>query len=185
MPRPAIEVHDLVKEFQRRGRPALRAVNGLSFSVAAGSIFGLLGPNGAGKSTTLKILTTLLRPTSGRALVAGYDVAGASLDVRRRIAVVIQEQAADLLLTARDNLIVFARFHGLSSAAIRGRADRVLDDFGLTGQAGPEGSGSQRWLQAPRAGRQNLHGRDAGRVPRRVLHRDGPDSQTVGHVGPS
>src|ERR1700675_466314 len=116
MPSPAIEVHHLVKEFQRRGRPPLRAVNGLSFSVAAGSIFGLLGPNGAGKSTTLKILTTLLRPTSGRALVAGFDVVGASLDVRRRIAVVIQEQAADLLLTARDNLTVFARFYGLSSA---------------------------------------------------------------------
>src|ERR1700748_1764830 len=118
MPLPAIEVHDLVKEFHRRGRPALRALNGLSFSVAPGSIFGLLGPNGAGKSTTLKILTTLLRPTSGRASVAGYDVVGAALDVRPRIAVVIQEQAVDLLLTARDNLIVFARFHGLSSDAI-------------------------------------------------------------------
>ena len=136
MSAPAIEVHDLVKEFQRRGRPPLRAVNGLSFSVASGSIFGLLGPNGAGKSTTLKILTTLLRPTSGRALVAGHDVVGASLDVRRRIAVVIQEQAADLLLTARDNLTVFARFHGLSPEVIRRRTERVLDDFGLTAQAG-------------------------------------------------
>jgi ABC-2 type transport system ATP-binding protein len=136
MPPPAIEVQDLIKEFPRRGGAALRAVNGLSFSVAPGSIFGLLGPNGAGKSTTLKILTTLLRPTSGRALVAGYDVVAASLDVRRRIAVVIQEQAADLLLTARDNLTGFARFHGLSSAVIRQRAERVLDDFGLTAQAG-------------------------------------------------
>jgi len=95
-----------------------------------------LGPNGAGKSTTLKILTTLLRPTAGRALVAGHDVVGASLEVRRRIAVVIQEQAADLLLTARDNLTGFARFHGLPSAEIRRRADRVLGDFGLTAQAG-------------------------------------------------
>ena len=111
-------------------------MNGLSFSVTSGSIFGLLGPNGAGKSTTLKILTTLLRPTSGRALVAGHDVAAAALDVRRSIAVVIQEQAADLLLTARDNLTVFARFHGLSSAVIRQRTDRVLDDFGLTAYAG-------------------------------------------------
>jgi ABC-2 type transport system ATP-binding protein len=136
MPPAAIEVHSLVKEFQRRGRPAIRAVSGLSFSVAPGSIFGLLGPNGAGKSTTLKILTTLLRPTSGSASVAGYDVVGASLDVRRRIAVVIQEQAADLLLTARDNLTGFARFHGLSSTEIRRRADRVLDAFDLTAQAG-------------------------------------------------
>jgi ABC-2 type transport system ATP-binding protein len=133
---PAIEVHDLVKAFHRRGRPSLRAVSGLSFSVAAGSIFGLLGPNGAGKSTTLKILTTLLRPTAGRASVAGYDVVSAALEVRRRISVVIQEQAADLLLTARDNLIVFARFHGLSSDEIRRRADRVLGDFDLTAQAG-------------------------------------------------
>src|SRR5262245_30388621 len=124
VPAPAIEVRDLVKAYKRRGQPAVRAVDGLSFSVARGSIFGLLGPNGAGKSTTLRILTTQIRPTSGTATVAGYDVAGQPLEVRRRIAVVIQEQAADLLLSARDNLMGFARFHGLKIEEIRSKVDR-------------------------------------------------------------
>ena len=127
---PAIEVIGLVKTYGR-GTRAVTALKGLTFSVARGSIFGLLGPNGAGKSTTLKILTTQIRPTEGTARVAGFDVVRQPLDVRRRIAVVIQEQAADLLLSARDNLTGFARFHGLASAEIQARADRVLRDFGL------------------------------------------------------
>ena len=133
---PAIEVHDLVKIYRRRRAAAVRAVDGLSFSVARGSIFGLLGPNGAGKSTTLRVLTTLLRPTSGSARVAGCDVVAAPLDVRRRIAVVIQEQAADLLLSPRDHLTGFARFHGLASDDIRRRIERVLRDFDLAEVAG-------------------------------------------------
>jgi ABC-2 type transport system ATP-binding protein len=127
----AIEVQDLVKVFPVRGRAPVRAVDGLSFSVSTGSIFGLLGPNGAGKTTTLRVLTTLVRPTSGHAMVAGYDVVAAPLDVRRRIAVVIQEHAADLLLSARDNLVAFARFHGLGGPALRARVDKVLEQFGL------------------------------------------------------
>lgn len=126
----AIEVAGLAKTYGRGDR-AVTALKGLTFSVARGSIFGLLGPNGAGKSTTLKILTTQIRPTAGTARVAGFDVVRQPLEVRRRIAVVIQEQAADLLLSARDNLEGFARFHGLSSADIRTRTDRVLRDFGL------------------------------------------------------
>ena len=77
----ALEVHNIVKTFGR-----VRAVDGLSFTVAPGTIFGLLGPNGAGKSTTLKILTTLSRPTSGTASVLGFDVVKRPLEVRRRIA---------------------------------------------------------------------------------------------------
>jgi ABC-2 type transport system ATP-binding protein len=127
----AIEVEDLVKVFTGRGRAPVRAVDGLSFAVSAGSIFGLLGPNGAGKTTTLRVLTTLMRPTSGRAQVAGFDVVSSPLDVRRRIAVVIQEHAADLLLSARDNLVAFARFHGLGGPMLRTRVDRVLEQFGL------------------------------------------------------
>src|SRR6476620_3161558 len=113
MPEPAISVRDLVKLYARRGQPDVRALDGLSFEVARGSIFGLLGPNGAGKTTLLKILSTLARPTSGSAVVLGHDVVASPLEVRRRISVVIQETAVELLLTVRDNLGTFARFHGL------------------------------------------------------------------------
>jgi ABC-2 type transport system ATP-binding protein len=131
----AIEVDRLVKVFASRGAAPTRAVDGLTFSVARGAIFGLLGPNGAGKTTTLRVLTTLTRPTEGRAQVAGFDVVAAPLDVRRRIAVVIQEHAADLLLSVRDNLIAFGRFHGLASGTLRARTARVMEQLGLTEHA--------------------------------------------------
>jgi ABC-type multidrug transport system ATPase subunit len=131
----AISVVDLVKVYARRGQPEVRAIDGLSFDVRRGAIFGLLGPNGAGKSTTLKVLTTIARPTSGSARVLGYDVATHGLDVRRRISVVIQEQAAELFLSVRDNLLTFARFHGRTGAAAARRADEVLEQFGLVEEA--------------------------------------------------
>jgi ABC-2 type transport system ATP-binding protein len=133
---PAIEVTDLVKVFTARGRDPVRALDGLSFTVPSGQIFGLLGPNGAGKTTTLRVLTTLLRPTSGRARVAGFDVLDEALEVRRRIAVVVQENAAELFLTVRDGLSTFARFHGLRGSTLRTRVDRVMDQFGLAAEAG-------------------------------------------------
>ena len=132
----AISVTNLVKTYTRRGQQPVRAVDGLSFDVAPGSIFGLLGPNGAGKSTTLKVLTTRSRPTSGTATVLGYDVVTGSLDVRRRISAVIQENAAELFLTVRDNLLTFARFHGRSGPDARKRAAEVMEQFGLTEEAG-------------------------------------------------
>lgn len=132
---PAIVVEDLVKVFQPRGRAAVRAVDGLTFSIPEGQIFGLLGPNGAGKSTTLRILTTLIRPTSGRATVAGLDVVREPLAVRRQISVVVQESAAELFLSVRDNLVTFARFHGLSGADLRQRVNHALELFGLTAEA--------------------------------------------------
>ena len=130
----AIEVDHLVKVF-RRAAPGVRAVDDLSFSVPRGTIFGLLGPNGAGKTTTLRVLTTLVRPTSGRARVLGHDVVRHPHDVRRQIVVVIQEAAVELFLSVRENLLTFARFHGLSGPAVRQRAERVLDDLGLTPEA--------------------------------------------------
>ena len=133
---PAIEVLDLQKVYTRRRREAVRAVDGLSFNVAPGSIFGLLGPNGAGKTTTLRILTTLLRPTGGAARVAGHDVVRDPLKVRQRIAVVIQESAAELFLTVRDNLATFARFHGIKGEESRRRVSRVIEQFGLESEAG-------------------------------------------------
>ena len=136
MPSAAIAVRDLVKIYVRRGEVAVRAVDGLTFDVPRGIIFGLLGPNGAGKSTTLKVLTTLTKPTSGGASVMGHDVAREALEVRRCMAVVIQESAAELFLTVRDNLLTFARFHGLAGPAARTRAEAVMEQFGLTADAG-------------------------------------------------
>jgi len=127
---PAIVVQNLVKTFDVRRRP-IRAVDDLTFSVHRGSIFGLLGPNGAGKTTTLRIMTTLARPSGGSVAVFGYDVVKAPLEVRRRIGVVIQEQAADLLLSVRDNLLTFARFHGRAGPAVRTRAGEVMAQFGI------------------------------------------------------
>lgn len=127
----AIAVDHLVKIYRRGRAEEVRAVDDLSFTVRRGSIFGLLGPNGAGKTTTIRILTTLARPTSGRASVLGHDVATNGLDVRRQIGVVIQEQAAELLLTVRDNLLTFARFHGQAGADARRRAAGVIERFGL------------------------------------------------------
>jgi ABC-2 type transport system ATP-binding protein len=132
----AIDVADLVKIFPRRNQPALRAVDGLSFTVAPGTIFGLLGPNGAGKTTTLRILTTLAKPTAGRVRILGHDVATEPLEVRRRISVVIQETAVDLLLSPRDNLLTFARFHGLGRREAERRADRAIELFDLAEHAG-------------------------------------------------
>jgi ABC-type multidrug transport system ATPase subunit len=126
----ALEVHNIVKTFG-----PVRAVDGLSFAVEPGTVFGLLGPNGAGKSTTLKILTTLSRPTAGTASVLGFDVAKRPLEVRRRIASVIQETAVDLLLSVRDNLLTFARFHQIETRTAQRRAARVIECFRLTAEA--------------------------------------------------
>jgi ABC-2 type transport system ATP-binding protein len=126
----AIRVDNLVKVY-RRATVETRAVDDLSFTVRRGIIFGLLGPNGAGKTTTLRVLTTLARPTSGCAAVLGHDVIRAPLEVRKRIGVVIQEQAAELLLTVRDNLLTFARFHRQTGRSVRTRADEVMARFGL------------------------------------------------------
>ncbi len=131
----AIRVRDVTKVYARRGQPDVRALDGLSFDVERGTIFGLLGPNGAGKTTLLRILSTLARPTAGTATVLDQDVVISPLEVRRRISVVIQETAVELFLSVRDNLGTFARFHGVGVREIRARADRVLEDFGLTADA--------------------------------------------------
>jgi ABC-2 type transport system ATP-binding protein len=133
----AIRVENLVKIFPGRGTAGapVRAVDGLSFNVGRGSIFGLLGPNGAGKTTTLRILMTIVRPSSGHASVLGHDVVREGLAVRRQIVAVIQEQAVELLLSVRDNLLTFAHFHGQRGSEVAQRATRVLDDLGLTGDA--------------------------------------------------
>jgi ABC-2 type transport system ATP-binding protein len=136
----ALDVENLVKIYRKRrglwsyGRE-VRAVDGLSFSVKRGQIFGLLGPNGAGKTTTLKVLTTLIRPTNGRAQVMGIDVLERPLDVRRTISVVLQETAVEMFLTARDNLLTFARFHGMKGRRARDLAEEVMRRFQILEEA--------------------------------------------------
>lgn len=139
----ALEVENLVKVYEPRGLAALRgngkavrAVDGMSFAVERGKIFGLLGPNGAGKTTLLKVLTTLLQSTSGRARIEGFDVVAQPLEVRRRISSVIQETAVELFLSVRDNLLTYGHFHGLGRAECRRRAEEMLERFHLTDDAG-------------------------------------------------
>jgi ABC-2 type transport system ATP-binding protein len=104
----AIDVREIVKRFGD-----FTAVDGISFAVADGETFGLLGPNGAGKSTLIRMLTTLLLPTSGSALVAGYDIVKDADSVRRAIGVIPQALTSDLDLTAEENLLIFAKLYGV------------------------------------------------------------------------
>jgi ABC-2 type transport system ATP-binding protein len=127
----AIDVRDLVKVYQKRNAPRVRAVDGISFQVRRGEIFGLLGPNGAGKTTTLKVLTTLLPPTGGTVTILGHDVMTAGLEVRKQICVVLQESAVELFLSVWNNFVTFGRFHGLSKPEIAARAKRVIELFDL------------------------------------------------------
>nr|MBP9212038.1 ABC transporter ATP-binding protein [Bacteroidota bacterium] len=127
----AISVQKLVKEYPRPDGGVLRAVDDISFSVEQGRIFGLLGPNGAGKSTTIKVLTTLLPPTSGTVLINGFDVVTQSLQVRNNLCVVLQENAVEVFLTVRHNFLTFGRFHGLSAAQVEKKMGRVVELFGL------------------------------------------------------
>src|SRR3954462_7410323 len=135
-PSAALATADLVKTYKGgRGAPPVRALDGLTFEVEPGTVFALLGPNGAGKSTTVKILTTLSRPDSGSATVAGIDVLRAPDAVRRAIGLVSQTSSGDPMATGRENLVLAARIHGCSAAEASTRADRLLTRFDLTGAA--------------------------------------------------
>jgi ABC-2 type transport system ATP-binding protein len=118
-----------------RGKESVVALDGLSFDVEHGTIYGLLGPNGAGKSTTVKILSTLSRPDSGTAAVAGVDVARDPQEVRRRIGLVSQKPSSDPMATGRENLVLAARIQGLDRVEADRRSRWLLDRFGLTGAA--------------------------------------------------
>lgn len=112
------------------------ALNDVSFKVPAGSVVGLLGPNGAGKTTAINILSTLIRPASGRARVAGYDVVTAAHRVRASIGLTGQYAAVDELLTGRENLVLFGRLWGMPRRQAHRRADELLDRFDLADAAG-------------------------------------------------
>ena len=132
----AIKVEDVRKVYRGGASKPVHAVDGVSFEVSQGQIYGLLGPNGAGKSTLVKILTTITPPTSGRASVYGFDVGRHALEVRKHIAVVLQQTAVETLLTVEDNLRIYAHLHGIGSGEVRKRMDSVLEEFELREKAG-------------------------------------------------
>ncbi len=120
---PAVHVTELVKRYPG---PPTNAVDGISFTGERGEVFGLLGPNGAGKTTTIGVLTIRVLPTSGQARVAGVDVAADPVTARGRLSVVPQRSNLDRALTARQNLVFHAAYHGIGRAERNRRADALL-----------------------------------------------------------
>ncbi|HEY2579418.1 MAG TPA: ATP-binding cassette domain-containing protein [Streptosporangiaceae bacterium] len=127
MDTPAIACEGLRKRFGET-----TALDGLDLAVPQGTVHGLLGPNGAGKTTAVRIMATLLRPDSGHALVAGFDVARQAAQVRARIGLAGQYAAVDEIVSGRQNLVMFGRLCHLPAAAARHRADELLSQFALS-----------------------------------------------------
>jgi ABC-2 type transport system ATP-binding protein len=128
----AVEVIDLVKQYPKR---SVNAVDGISFTVAAGECFGLLGPNGAGKTTTIGVLTTRVKPTGGQAFVDGIDAVRDPVRARTRLGVVPQRPNLDRSLNVRQNLIFHATYHGVPAKVRNARADELLEQLGLADRA--------------------------------------------------
>jgi len=161
----AIEALDLVRTYRthlgvvRRRSIDVEAVRGISFEVRPGELFGLLGPNGAGKTTTIKMLTTLLLPTSGTASVMGFDLVTSTTEVRKRIGYVFGGEGGLYdRISGLDNLRFFAELYGVEPAAQRPRIDALLEMVGLTGREGEKVEGYSRGM------RQRLH------IARGLLH---------------
>jgi ABC-2 type transport system ATP-binding protein len=139
-----IHARGLAQTFHtREGRTTseVRAVDGVDLDVAEGEVVGFLGPNGAGKTTTLRMLTTLLRPTSGTATVAGYDVVGQPVEVRRRIGYVSQSGSTGSFARAGDEIVDHGMLYGMSGAAARRRGQELFDQLDLPGM----------WRRQPRS----------------------------------
>ena len=127
----AIEAADVHKIYRSKAGTEAHALNGVSFKVPEGMIYGLLGPNGAGKSTLVRILSTITSPTSGHATILGCDVVRQALAARGKMVVVLQHTASENLLTVRDNLMIYAYLHGVGPAAARKRASALIEEFEL------------------------------------------------------
>ena len=151
MSTPTIEVRGLSKTYPG----GVEAVQAIDFDVEPGEVFGLLGPNGAGKSTTIGMLTTTVRPTGGRARLAGHDVATEPLAARAQSSVVFQEQVLDRSLSARRNLEIHARLWGMERFEIRERVDELASALGvdelLERPVGTLSGGQRRRLEIARA----------------------------------
>lgn len=126
----AIETHQLVKAFGDN-----RAVDGVDLQIPQGGVYGVLGPNGAGKTTTIRMLATLLKPTSGSAIVLGHDVVSQAAVVRSKVAMTGQFASLDEDLSGTENLVMLARLYGFSWAQARARSAELLDAFELTDAA--------------------------------------------------
>src|SRR5579864_4877827 len=129
----AIDVRQIVKKFGD-----FTAVNGISFAVEEGEIFGLLGPNGAGKSTLIRMMVTLLPPTAGTAIINGFDIVKQADDVRKSIGVIPQAMTSDLELSVEENLIIFAKLYGVPREKRVRLIDELLEAVELT-----------KWREAP------------------------------------
>src|SRR5256714_7933577 len=141
----AVETRDLSRVFAGKKKRRFRrpkeneehlgpvtALDGVSIQIREGELFGMLGPNGAGKTTLIKILATLLLPTSGQAFVAGHDVAKDPFPIRQRINMVSGGETSGYgLLTARENVWMFSQFYGVPSKVSKGRIDELMHTFGL------------------------------------------------------
>src|SRR3954452_21413762 len=147
----AVEVRHLTKIYPG----GVEAVKGIDFDVAAGEVFGLLGPNGAGKSTTIGMLTTTITPTSGTAVLAGYDVAREPLKARSVSSVVFQEAVVDRGLTGRANLELHARLWGVEPRTATARMAEMAERLGvaelLDRAVGSYSGGQRRRLEIARA----------------------------------
>ena len=174
---PAILVEGLTKSFGD-----VRALRGIDLSVPRGTVLGVLGPNGAGKTTAVRILTTLLLPDQGRALVEGRDVVREAAAVRRSIGLSGQSAAIQEELTGRENLEIVGRLYHLSKAESRSRATELLEQFGLTDAADRSAKNFSGGMQRRLDLAASLVGQPAGPVPRRADHGPGP-AITAGHVG--
>jgi sodium transport system ATP-binding protein len=122
-----IRVENLTKVFSDRKRGSIQAVAGLSFEAKSGEIFGLLGPNGAGKTTTLRILATILKPTSGKVSIAGYDVVEQSDKVRNSLGFLSNDTGLYDRLTAHEMIAYFGRLYGLDDSYIKNRIDELCE----------------------------------------------------------
>ena len=153
-----IEVVDLVKHYRSSDGGVVRAVDGVSFAVAAGEMVGLLGANGAGKTTTLRVLATLLKPTAGTAFVGSRDVREDPVGVRRRLGYVSATTGVPDRLTPREVFDSFGRLHGLDAASRAARVERLLDVLGLRSCADrPAGRLSSGQRQRVSVGRALVH----------------------------
>src|SRR6478609_6125828 len=126
----AIETNRLIKTFGET-----RALDGVDLAIRTGSVYGILGPNGAGKTTAVRVLTTLLKPTGGRAVVLGHDVVAEAAAVRRKVSLTGQYASVDEDLTGQENLVLVSRLLGLSWRDARARATELLGAFGLSDAA--------------------------------------------------